>query len=66
MNIVVNGQPYQLDKPGTIDDVVSELQLDSEHVVIEHNRVIIPRPKRDTVHLQEGDTLEIIHFVGGG
>ena len=66
MNIVVNGQPYQLEKSCTVDDVICELKLNSEHVVVEHNRVILSRNRRETVHLKEGDTLEIIHFVGGG
>lgn len=66
MNIVVNGQPYQLEKSCTIGDVICQLQLRSEHVVVEHNRVIIPRQSRENVPLQEGDSLEIIHFVGGG
>jgi thiamine biosynthesis protein ThiS len=37
-----------------------------ERVVVEKNLEIIPRESLDTVLLEEGDSLEILRFVGGG
>jgi len=37
-----------------------------DRVAIERNRDIVPRDQWDAVSLQEGDRLEIVHFVGGG
>ena len=42
------------------------LKLDCLQVVVEHNKAIIPRQRLDETHLHDGDTLEVIHFVGGG
>ena len=33
---------------------------------VEVNRDIIPRDEYATCRLQPGDTIEIVHFVGGG
>ena len=35
-------------------------------VAVERNREIIPRAQHAIATLNEGDTLEVVHFVGGG
>lgn len=35
-------------------------------VAVERNRDIVPRAEHAQLVLCEGDTLEIVHFVGGG
>jgi thiamine biosynthesis protein ThiS len=51
----------------TIGDFLRARALDPRLVVVEHNRVILrDRSAYDTIALAEGDTLEIVHFVGGG
>jgi thiamine biosynthesis protein ThiS len=35
-------------------------------VVVEWNREILDRRRFDEVILNDGDALEIVHFVGGG
>ncbi len=35
-------------------------------VVVEHNRTIVRRPELDAVRLDNGDIIELVHFVGGG
>ena len=37
-----------------------------ERVVVEKNLEIIPRESLDTVLLEDGDSVEILRFVGGG
>lgn len=37
-----------------------------ETVVVEMNLDIIPRESLDKTYLKDGDSLEILHFVGGG
>ena len=37
-----------------------------ERVVVEKNLEIIPRQSLDTVLLEEGDSVEVLRFVGGG
>jgi len=50
----------------TVADLVRELGLEPEKVAVERNGAIVPRSTLAEVMLGEGDTLEIVHFVGGG
>jgi thiamine biosynthesis protein ThiS len=42
------------------------LGLDARKVAVERNLAIVPRSTFDDVMVEEGDRLEIVHFVGGG
>ena len=46
--------------------LVRELGLVPEKVAVEHNGEIAPRSQLADTSLADGDTLEIVHFVGGG
>ena len=46
--------------------LVRELGLVPEKVAVEHNGEIAPRSQLADTPLADGDTLEIVHFVGGG
>ena len=67
MNITINGNAKQLDSQNlTIAALVVTLNLTGKRLAIEKNGEIVPRSQFDAVHLQEGDTLEIVGAVGGG
>lgn len=66
MNIVVNGKPMQTAAGSTLADLLNELRLDSRQVVIERNQAIVPHQRFADELLADGDSLEIVHFVGGG
>ena len=63
-HIIVNGESRQTSAQ-TIADLVAELSLDPAKVAVERNREIVPRSTLAEVQLDEGDELEIVHFVGG-
>jgi thiamine biosynthesis protein ThiS len=65
IEIVVNGHPRAV-AAGTLLELLSELDLDPRTVVVEHNRRIVRRPALSDVRLQQGDSVELVHFVGGG
>ena len=50
----------------SIADLVRELDLAPEKVAVEHNGAIAPRAQLAEIALSQDDTLEIVHFVGGG
>lgn len=66
MQIVFNGKSRELQSSISIQELLDQLKLDCQQVVVEHNRNIIPRQRLDQITLNDGDTLEVIHFVGGG
>jgi thiazole synthase len=64
-SITLNGSPHR-SAAVTIADLVRELELTPEKVAVERNGEIVPRSTLGEAALAEGDTLEIVHFVGGG
>ncbi len=64
-SITLNGAPHRTGAE-TIADLVRELELVPEKVAVERNGAIVPRSTLGEAALAEGDTLEIVHFVGGG
>jgi thiamine biosynthesis protein ThiS len=66
MTIMVNGEPRQIPAPATVADLLRRLGLDPRMVVVELNREIIRRPQVALVNLNDGDSVELVHFVGGG
>ena len=61
----VNGESRR-STAATIAALVAELELDPAKVAVERNGEIVPRSTLADVPLADGDTLEIVHFVGGG
>ena len=66
MDIIFNGKPRETQASITIQELLDQMHLDCMQVVVEHNKSIIPRQRLAEIVLNDGDTLEVIHFVGGG
>ena len=66
LDIMVNGEPRRLPGPATVADLLRHLELDPRTVVVELNRHIVRRQQLADTKLSEGDTVELVHFVGGG
>ena len=66
IDILINGAPRPVVPGVTLLDVLATLGLDPRGVVVEHNRVIVRRPALGDVRVGPGDTIELVHFVGGG
>jgi thiamine biosynthesis protein ThiS len=66
MTIILNGKPRPLTPGTTIAELLHQLHLDFRQVVVEKNAAIVSRQHYAEDLLNEGDRLEIVHFVGGG
>jgi len=66
MNVQINGENKEIADGLSVGDLLEQLRIRAARVVIERNREIVSRDAYDDVLLAEGDTLEIVHFVGGG
>jgi thiamine biosynthesis protein ThiS len=64
--ITLNGEPYELDAPMSIIDLLARLDIDPRRVAVEHNLSIVKRQLFADTFVQEGDRIEIVNFVGGG
>ncbi len=66
LDLTVNGEQRRFAAPLTVAGLVSALALDLRKVAVELNREIVPRSTYGQVWLARGDSLEIVHFIGGG
>ncbi|MBT0668897.1 sulfur carrier protein ThiS [Novosphingobium profundi] len=66
LSLTVNGEPHRIEAGATIADLVAKIGLDPAKVAVEHNAEIAPRSTLADIVLRDGDSLEIVHFVGGG
>jgi len=66
MTIIVNGKSLEIAPAATLAELLERLELNLEQVVIERNGSIVARHNCAAQRLEDGDKLEIIHFVGGG
>lgn len=66
MQITVNGDVVDLPEDATLTDLLRQLSLADARVAVELNGNIVPRSQHPQQSLQAGDTLEIVHAIGGG
>ncbi|KQS01850.1 thiazole synthase [Sphingomonas sp. Leaf357] len=66
VSIRVNGEHRRIAAGLTIAQLAADLGLVPEKVAVERNLEIVPRSTLADVMVEDGDELEIVHFVGGG
>ena len=66
MRVTVNGEPRDLPESITVSELVSQLGLSQRRIAVEVNEDVIPREHYAAQRLCEGDSVEIVHFIGGG
>lgn len=64
--LTVNGDLLRVEAGLTVAGLIAKLELDTRKVAVERNLEIVPRSTYEAVRLEEGDRLEIVHFIGGG
>ena len=66
ISITVNGEHRRVVAGITLAQLATELGLVPEKVAVERNLEVVPRSTLKDVVVEDGDDLEIVHFVGGG
>lgn len=66
MNITVNGEQKEIADRAAVSDLINALGLKPDRLAVELNRRIIRRMEWASTRLNDGDKVEIVHFVGGG
>ena len=63
--VKITGEEY--DYAGhNVQEVITELGYVKERIAVERNEEIIPKSTYEEVILNDGDTVEVVSFVGGG
>lgn len=65
MKVKVNGSEMVV-KAKTIAELLQELEINPQRVVVEVNLEIIKRDRFSEYKIKNGDSIEIVNFVGGG
>lgn len=50
----------------TVVDLLEHLQLEHKVLIVEYNKQILEKSSHAQTRLENGDSIEIVHFVGGG
>ncbi len=64
--VTINGKVEELPAGLTIAELLERRGINTTLVAVEHNGRILQREEFPRVTIAAGDTLEIVHFVGGG
>ena len=63
--VTVNGEGVNA-AGKTVMQYIEEAGYNAQRVVVEKNLVILKKDELSTTVLKDGDTVEILNFVGGG
>lgn len=66
IRVRVNGKERDVERGQSVRALLESLDLHPGMVVVELNRDILERNRYGDVVVEEGDTMELVHFVGGG
>jgi len=61
----VNGEDREIEAGATVRTLLEAMSLGDVLVAVERNQEIIPRAEHGTTTLNDGDVVEVVHFVGG-
>ena len=63
--VKINGE--MLDMAGkTVSEMLADMDINGQRVAVELNEEIVPKASYDETVLKDGDTVEVVRFVGGG
>lgn len=66
IQVRLNGKDREIAGGHTVRSLLESLELHPGMVVVELNRDILERDRYEDHTVSDGDTLELVHFVGGG
>ena len=66
MRLIVNGEVVEESYSGTVMELLDELHIKKDQVAVEVNLSIIKKDAYASFKLHDGDSIEIVKFVGGG
>ena len=64
--VVINGEHRRVPPGTSLAQLIADIGLDPHRVAVERNLEIVPRSTFGQAIVEDGDSYEIVHFVGGG
>jgi thiamine biosynthesis protein ThiS len=66
LRIQINGQPREVEDNLSLTELINRLNLRPEQIAVELNQTVVRRMRWPDTRLGDDDSVEIVHFVGGG
>ncbi len=71
MRVYINGESREVSGATSADslslaELIAQLELPAARIAVELNRSVIRRADWSSTVIDDGDRIEIVHFVGGG
>lgn len=66
IQVRLNGKEREIEGGHTVRSLLESLELHPGMVVVELNKEILERDRYGDHGVGDGDTIELVHFVGGG
>ncbi len=66
MRVTINGEAREVASEPTVEELLQEIGTKQERVAVELNLEVVPRTEFGQRRVREGDSVEVVHFVGGG
>jgi len=66
IKIKVNGKKVIFNENDSIETLIKKLKIPLNKVAIELNKKILNKRKINKIKLNNNDSIEIVHFIGGG
>ncbi len=66
MRLKINGETLDNVRAATVSELLDELKVQSARVAVEVNLAIVKKTEYGSFALKDGDSVEIVNFVGGG
>lgn len=66
MQIIINGKSKIVSEGLTVQQLLQELGIAGKKLAVEVNQEIVPRSTLSKYIIEPGDSVEIIHAIGGG
>ena len=64
--VKLNGEEIQIIEGKNLMEFLQESKYDTKKIALELNGEIIPKATYGNVFLKNGDSIEVVSFVGGG
>ena len=66
IKIKINGKYMLIKQKTSVQDLIQALKVPPKKIAIEMNREILDKKKLKKKMLKNNDSIEIVHFIGGG
>ncbi len=66
MKVFLNGESKDIPDGLNLAQLLEHFDLPSQRVAVELNKSVVRRAEWSAVTVADSDTIEVIHFVGGG